>query len=104
MSHVPRAECHFGPLCSHDRQAGARLHSQVLPPWSNGTVWCWSHCRAGRLHPRNTQVVLRIWIRYRSDGGGAYFTDWAGGESWPGKVPVEVRQPAGHRGDPELRG
>ncbi len=69
------------------------------PPRSNGTVWCWSHCRAGRLHRGNTQVVVRIWIRCRSDGGGTHFSGWAGGESWPGKVPVKVRQPAGHRGD-----
>lgn len=50
MSHVPRAECHCGPLCSYDRQACANGH-----PWGPGRVivsWMACDCAPARAaHP-----------------------------------------------------
>jgi hypothetical protein len=50
--------------------SGARLHSQVRPPWSNGTVWSSSHLRAGHRQPGNVQVRFLVFTSRRRIGDG----------------------------------
>ena len=45
---------------------GPRPHSQVIPPWSHGTVWSRSQRAAGRVQPGAVQVAVRARIRWVS--------------------------------------
>jgi hypothetical protein len=46
-------------VCCYVTHCGARPHSQVMPPWSQGTVWSRSQRAAGRPQPGAVHVALR---------------------------------------------
>ena len=53
-------------VCHYHLHGGARPHSHVIPPWSQGSVWSRSQRAAGWPQPGAVQVPLRARIRWAS--------------------------------------